>query len=487
MERIIGTWSKIIKVNTDVLEHASKNCEQEIRGRFGDDIFEIFNEKKDELMLPSELAEEVEEYMERFTVKKIQFSKKLLDISREKLKLMITAVNKDNVTIEMQEEQPQVQLVGKEKYVNKIYEQLRYDIAEMEKGLDIVTEQWPIHGYKLKLLLLHSVDEMLKEKFHVDVKIELSNNTITIKGTKEQVSLAAKDAFKKFVQIIEENIELNETKKCFIESGGLEMLNNGMKAIGLKGMVSLNESNKSKAKVLALDDATIKDVLLFLSTNMFVKEYELDKDSLSLLKSNKWEEFCENSKSQTSVKIYADARRSTKISLLGKKSKVEELYETLQDFMKRNTIVKESIDLDEGYIGYLAEYCAKDLEEIEKTLEQHSVRTHLVEHQGTINVHGTKKGVKEAKKRMQDIISNIATTNMSVDKLRSQEYLESEEGKLFMSGIESKHKCLIRLIKNDGERSTIISSSRPEQPSKLLCSYETQEKISLKVFKRLSP
>ncbi len=48
--------------------------------------------------------------------------------------------------------------------------------------------------------------------------------------------------------------------------------------------------------------------------------------------------------------IYADATSSTEISLVGKTSEVEKTYETLQEFMKRNTIVKKIVDLDEGYI-----------------------------------------------------------------------------------------------------------------------------------------
>ncbi|CAB4033539.1 Hypothetical predicted protein, partial [Paramuricea clavata] len=486
MEKITETSSEIIKVSTDVLDHAIKSCKQEIRDRFGDDILEVFHEKKEELMVPSELAKDVLKYMEQFTVKEIQFCKKLLDNSKEKLKLMITAVKKENITIAMQEEQLQIQLVGKKKDVNEISVQLKYDIVEMEKGLDVVTEQLPIrNGYKLELFLFHGVDEMLANEFHVDVKIEPRKETITIKGPKEHVSLATKEAYKKCAQIMDENIDFNATEKRFIKSGGLEALNSGMKAIGLKGMVSVNESKRNKAKALVFNDGTfsIKDVHSYLSNNMFIKEYDLDEDSLSLLKSNKWEEFCENATKETSVRIYADEESLTKISLVGKKSEVEEIYETLQDFMKRNTIVKESLNWEEGYVGYLAEYCAKDLEEIETRLEQHSVRLLLVEHEGTIDIHGTKEGVKEGKKRMEDMKSSVATGKMNVDKQRNQKYLESEEGKVYMSGIESKHKCILRLTKDDGERSTIIPSSRSNQTSKLLCSYETQEKISLKVFK----
>ena len=315
MERITETSSEIIKLNTDVLNHAIKNCEQEIRDRFGADILEVFSEKKEELIVSSELAKNVKEYMEQFTVKEIPFCKKLLDTSREKLKLMLTAVKKENITIEMQEEQPQIQLVGKKKCVNELYWQLKDDILELEKGLDVVTEQLVIPGYKLELFLLHGVDEMFKNEFHVDVKIEQKKQTITIKGPENNVSLATKEAYKKFNLIMEDNVDFNDAEKHFIGSGGLEILNNGMKTIGMKGMVSLlRESETSKAKVLAFDDATIKDVRAYLRSNVFLKQYLLDEDSLALLNSNKWKEFLENVTKNTSVMIYVSGRNSNEIS-----------------------------------------------------------------------------------------------------------------------------------------------------------------------------
>ncbi len=436
------------------------------------------------MIFADELAEKIEEYMEQFTVKEIPFCKKLLNTSRDELSMMITTMNKENITTTIEEELPQMKIVGTKKCANEIYEQLRIKIGEMEKGLDVVIDHLSLPGYKLELYALHGVDDMLKDEFHVAVKIEPLKGTITIEGPTEQVSLASKEVYKKCSQISEETSDLNETKKRFLKSGGLDVLNNGMKAIGLKGMISLSESEPSKAKVLVFEDGTTKEnVLSYLKSNTFVKKYSLEEDSVTLLKSNKWEEFYENSTTESSVMIYADARGSTEISLVGKTSEVEKAYEKLQEFMKRNTIVKENIDLDEGYVGYLNEYCTKDLDEIEKKLEDNSVRMHLIEHEAVVAIHGTKKGVKEAKKHMEEIISNIAIGKICFDRPRNQKYLESEEGNLSMRGIESKHKCLMRLIKDDGERSTIIPSSRPKEPSKFFCSYETQEKISLKVLK----
>ena len=257
-----------------------------------------------------------------------------------------------------------------------------------------------------------------------------------------------------------------------------------MKATGLKGMIIPNESEMNKARILAFEDATIKDIHSYLSCNMFVKRYSLDEDSLTLLKSNMWEEFCEKSKTETSVRINADTKQSAaEISLVGKVTEVEKTYKTLEKFIKENTIVKEGVDLDEGYVEYLTQYCMKDLEEIESKLQEHSVRINIIEHEEAVNIHGTKDGVREAKMHLKGIIFDIVTDKICFDKLRDQKYLESDKGKEAIAKIQSKNKCLIRVMKDDGRRSTTIPSSALKEPTKLLYNYETREKISLKVFK----
>ena len=484
MKTITETAYCTIKLNSDVYDHFIKKCEEEIAAQFGAKTLEIIHEKKEELLFPEAMAKDIEEYMEQFVVKEIPFCKKLLDASRDELSMMLATANKGSITTILDEELLRIKIVGTKKCANEIYEHFKNKISEMEKGLDVAFESLSLPEYKLVLYSLHGFDNMLKDKFNVVVKIVPWKQILTIEGPKEQVDLATKEAYRKCIQTMEDNIDLDETKKRFLDSGGIAALNSGMKATGLKGMITLNKSETSKARVLAFEDATIKDIHSYLSCNMFVKTYLLDEDSLTLLKSNKWEEFCEKSKTETSVTINVDTNRSAaEVSLVGKTTEVEKTYDTLKDFMKQNTIVKESVDLEEGYVGYLTQYCTKDLEKIEDNLQEQSVRMNLVEHEGTVNIHGTKDGVKEAKKYLEEIISNVATGEMCFDRLRNQKYLESDEGKLSIEGIQSKHKCLIRLIKNDGKGSTIIPSSRPTEPSKLLCSYETREKILLKVFK----
>ena len=81
----------------------------------------------------------------------------------------------------------------------------------MEKELDTVSESLNLPPYKLVLFSLHGFDNTLKDKFNVVVKIIPRKRTLKIEGPKEQVTLATKEAFEKGIQILEDNIDLDET------------------------------------------------------------------------------------------------------------------------------------------------------------------------------------------------------------------------------------------------------------------------------------
>ena len=489
METITETTTGIVKINPPVLNHVVKNCEKEFLHRFGAVVLEILKENKEEFTFPSETSTEIAEYMAEFVVENLAIGEKLLENYREELKDMITAVtNKGNITVVTDENKRQIQLVGRKTYILDVHGQFQSTIAEMEKGLNIVTEKIPsVPKTKFDLLLLHGAIEMLEKDFHVEVEFEPQKNTITLKGTGKHVSVAKIEMLQKFSQITEDNVDLHKNEKRFLENGGLAMLNSGMKEIELKGMVSLSHARSNKAKVYAFDSAKIEDVDSYIKNNMFRKKYTLDEDSCTLLNSNKWEEFYASVTTDTSVMIFID-EKATEILLIGKKSEVGKAFGWLEEFMKRNTIVKENVELEEGYLGYLIEYCEKHIGAIEKDLEEHSVRVNFAEDAETVMINGTKEGVKQAKRQLLGIVSTIVKDTICFDKARSQKYIKSNEGKILIEGVESKNKCLIRLTEDNGGISTIIPSLRskhqPDKPTtKLLCSYETPEKISLKVYK----
>ena len=60
MATVTETTTKTVNLGIDVMDHVIKNCEQEFRDLFGTEILQILKESKGELVLPTEIADEVE-------------------------------------------------------------------------------------------------------------------------------------------------------------------------------------------------------------------------------------------------------------------------------------------------------------------------------------------------------------------------------------------------------------------------------------------
>ena len=480
MNPITETSYEKIRLNLDVHDHVIQNCEKEVSDLFSEKTVKILKENKEEITLTRETADEFKQYIKKIIVKELLFSKKLLDNFEEEISVMIVKAMSMNVTVTLKREIAQIKIVGKETDVNKIHEQLKNEISKMEDDLNVVTKSIELHEHKIQLFLLHGVEKLISNEFHVEINTDPGKKSIVIKGAKAQVLSAENKILQKFTGIVEDKYDLTEARKIFLKSGGTRILNNGMKEFGLKGMILPNGAKSNKAKLLAFEDAKIKEVILFLKENMFERKYLLEEESIALLNSNKWEEFCENMEKNTSVRVSADKETPTQVFLIGEKREVVSTYQTLVEFMKRNTIVNVRIDLNEGYSSYVKEYCTNVLEDIEKKLEEQNVRVQLIVDEQAIRIEGTKDGAKAAKDWIDDILSKIATDKIRLERERIQTYLQSGEGKVFIEVTESKYKCKILVTEDNGNGPTKLQSKQLKSASKLLCSYETKEKISLK-------
>ena len=455
LEKVTETTTRMVKINPRLLNHVVKNCEKEVLDRFGAEVLTILKENEEEL--PSETANEIEEFMAKFTVQKLTTDAKLEESDKEELKDMVK-MPKVTVTFVKYEGKQQIELFGRKADVVNVHGVLQSKIVEIEKKLNIVNEEIKgVAKIKYDLLLLHAAIEKLKKDYNVD--IEPGKDIITLEGTGRQVPMAKMEMLEKFAQITEDNIDLQKNEKRFLEEGGLSIINNSLKKIKLKGMVSFSQTKDNKAKILVFDSAKVEDVISHLKSSMYQKEYFLDEDSRTLLNGNKWEEFYASLTTGTSVRIFKN-QKATEISLIGKKSEVQKCYNDVENFIKHNTIVKESADLEKEYLEYLAKYCEDNIRTIEKDLREHFVRVNFVEGGEAVVINGTKKGVKQAKKQLHDIVSAIAKDKIRFDKPTSQKYLKSDEGKILIEGIESKNKCLIRPAENSGSISSITRSIR---------------------------
>ena len=476
---------KAIQVSPDIMDHVSNRCDKEFLQEFGFDV-EIakYDEDKKQLTFPTTLPtgeliekkiEAIESYFNQFTAKEVEIPKCLYAKSKDEVeeKLQETMGSFRNVAHATIEDDKQcIVVTGKEKELAKVENALQKKLNELEKKNQMVTKKLSFEPRKMMLIFSLGFEERFKSEPDIEVKID--HGILTLKGSKELVELAKDQAYEEYSKIREERIDLTKRQEDYLVSSGLENINDGLKK-KVEALVCLDKSKPRKAIVELFDSEKFEEVKDYLLERVFEESFTVDEESVDLLKSEKWRKFQDVLEKEYGVKVSTVGQLEVNIWLTGEKSHVTQAHERLKHFVKINTIISESITVDQTIAGHLKRFCKSKIKNIEDTLKSHMVK--LEREDRSFIVQGTKEGVKKAKAMLQDIIDDLAHRKISVEKPGMQKYLKSETGKTSLAGIEGEYSCTINLTTNRKERSTQISSvvnPRASNPSTmLLYSYET--------------
>ena len=476
---------KAIQVSPDIMDHVSNRCDKEFLQEFGFDV-EIakYDEDKKQLTFPTTLPtgeliekkiEAIESYFNQFTAKEVEIPKCLYAKSKDEVeeKLQETMGSFRNVAHATIEDDKQcIVVTGKEKELAKVENALQKKLNELEKKNQMVTKKLSFEPRKMMLIFSLGFEERFKSEPDIEVKID--HGILTLKGSKELVELAKDQAYEEYSKIREEHIDLTKRQEDYLVASGLENINDGLKK-KVEALVCLDKSKPRKAIVELLDSEKFEEVKEYLLERVFEESFTVDEESVDLLKSEKWRKFQDTLEKEYGVKVSTVGQLEVNIWLTGEKSHVTQAHERLKHFVKINTIISESITVDQTIARHLKRFCKSKIKNIEDTLKSHMVK--LEKEDRSFIVQGTKEGVKKAKAMLQDIIDDLAHRKIPVEKPGMQKYLKSETGKTSLAGIEGEYSCTINLTTNRKERSTQISSvvnPRASNPSTmLLYSYET--------------
>ena len=479
---------KAIQVSPDIMDHVSNRCDKEFLQEFGFDVETAkYDEEKKELAFPTtlpngELIEEtieaIESYFNEFAAKEVEIPKCLYAKSKDEVeeKLQETMRSFRDVAYATIEDDKQcIVVTGEEKELAKVENALQKKLNELEKKKKMKSIQLTLQSHKLMLIRSLGFEERFESNSDIEVKINLQKGTINLKGSKELVELAKVQVLEEYSKIREERIDLSKSQEEYLVSDGLEKINDDLKKRKVKAHICLDKSKPRKAIVQLLDSEKFEELKDYLSEQVFEESFTVDEESVDLLKSEKWRKFQDVLEKEYGVKVSTVGQLEVNIWLTGEKSHVTQAHERLKHFVKINTIISESITVDQTIAGHLKRFCKSKIKNIEDTLKSHMVK--LEREDRSFIVQGTKEGVKKAKAMLQDIIDDLAHRKIPVEKPGMQKYLKSETGKTSLAGIEGEYSCTINLTTNRKERSTQISSvvnPRASNPSTmLLYSYET--------------
>ncbi|XP_046849873.1 protein mono-ADP-ribosyltransferase PARP14-like isoform X2 [Xenia sp. Carnegie-2017] len=484
MNEIKELRGKKITLDKFVIFHINQKCRGEFCHYFGAEMLKKVNENPESLMLPGKVADDMMSYFDQFVHLVIPFSQKLLETSSENLyKLCSLPQKQDEITALV--DKTMLRVVANKEKREHARQMFQNAISKMEKRFHAGATKLTISGNKLKLFQLHGIDQVIKNECQVDVNVVPMKNTITIKGGESQTQQAKSKILGLSSQVTEDVVEIKEGRKRFLESGNLCAMNYRMRDAKLKGIILLSEElKKCQIRVLVFNSTSLKDINAFLNENLFERQLCVHGESSGLLQSSLWQDFKRKAIGSNTAFLHFIENGYNKVFLVGEKKKVQESYLACQDFLMKNTIMSKNIPVSEGLSRFLKVYSDKEIQNIMQEFPNATGKIEI--NDKTLDISGTRCVLDKATKTIESILSKVSSDKIQLLRPRVQEYFNAQEGGGLLTKMERQYNCVIHISEDDDNASNDSSNesraSSSKGKSKFLGHYETQEKISLRLF-----
>lgn len=279
--------------------------------------------------------------------------------------------------IEQQKEQCRVLLYGFTNDVEGAYNRLSSVLNEVDRKVrrthDTVSLKYAGRGR-----LLHTIGILEDiEGLFTDLNIEFDGTTLNLRGVPEDISEAK-------LKIHETN---NEIVSGMFEHGFssalVDFLNQNQRQ---NDVVHSIKEELNKAGVTAEIEITYDECLMFVPSGKqcqavqdtiidLVKEEEivLEKESLTLLKKQIWDDLNEDLTERYEKTADVTLSEGDKVHIIGLSKIVDTAKEQIERFLEENTIKTDVLFIDSLSIKFIKRYSTEEVSGIQRNLSEHHV------------------------------------------------------------------------------------------------------------------
>ena len=387
-----------------------------------------------------------------------------------------------------------VQILGKEDRVNEDGRKLQdlilaveEDTERMNSKVKVIREGIP--RSRLRLLEMTGIcQELQSEQQHLNISIDLDNETLCLDGPRNLLSEVQAEVFIFISKMIEKTIELptNITRVLKMPTVS-SVIQDLLKQRGVQAIFMHDQcSSSNEVQVVSVDSHSAKEAEKVLLSAVQENSIRLTEENAQVLDSRPWKDFQTSLTSKFKVDILVQIPLNT-VWVSGIAKDVTQCYDQVIDFLQRNTIVRDTVPLDYGSTRFLFERLSSEIAEIKRDLASCSIDMKISSSCKGIVISGTTEGIDKCLPRLVDLTKNIQKASVPIDKPGMTKFFSQGKGPKSLKTIEDNNNCII--ITN--ERNWNVASptgeaggKKPERSSgELICSYLTVERKKISVFK----
>ena len=427
--------------------------------------------KKAEIRIPAELADEVSErWKEAHPATKT--SADLISFSEQNRVARIIG---------------RVQEVGEEERRMEEFIRAVEQDTELMKSIGKVTEGG-IPGVRLRLLKMSGICQNLQsENQYLKISFDEDGEMLVFEGPRVLLKDVQAKVFTLISKMIEKSIELATNIINVLEKPSVSSyLQDLFKKKNIQAIFECGQSNSSnEVKIIGVDSNNTREAEKTLLAAIQENSIRLTDENAQVLSSRIWKSFHSRIISNSKVEIVVDISSST-VWVSGIAEDVKECYDQIVDFLKKNTILSDTVVLENGSTRFVFERLSSKLDEIKKDLVTCSVDMRIAADCKGIEVSGTAEGLERCAPRILELTKTITKSSIPIDRPGMKKFFSQGKGPKSLKSIEDTNSCIIIPRERNKDEALLTSNEKREfqgSSPEFICSFLTTEKKKISVFK----
>ena len=387
-----------------------------------------------------------------------------------------------------------VQILGKEDRVNDDGRKLQDLILAVEEDTELMNSKAKvtregIPRTRLRLLEITGICQKLQsEQQHLNISIDLENEMLCLDGPRNLLNEVQAEVFTFMSKMIEKTIELpsNITRVLKMPSVS-SVIQDLFEQRGIQAIFEHDQSSCSnEVQVISVDSHSAKEAEKVLLSAIQENSIRLTEENAQVLDSRPWKDFQTTLTSKFKVDILVQIPSNT-VWVSGIAKDVKQCYDQVIDFLQKNTIVRDTVQLDHGSTRFVFERLSSEIEEIKRDLASFSIDMRMSSSCKGIDISGTTEGMHNCLPRLVDLTKNIQKVSVPVDKPGMTKFFSQGKGPKSLKTIEENNNCVIITSERNWNAASPTDEAGGKELEALsgefICSYLTVERKKISVFK----
>lgn len=485
LEKTAGNRSEI-RCDPDVFDYLKENYESDLQTLLAENRTELSfdndtsiatvsssEKKKDSYHSWQEKTARLESFFQKFSKRSSPIiDSEIYDEVAERWEKQNSIQGHSNVQVSFDHNRRVALIVGESIYLEKEMTNLQELIDEIKEDTELMKSivEVPYDGIpksRLTLLQMSGICERLQSQHqHLSISFEKNGQRLCLKGPRNLLQEVGPELLAFTSKVIEQPVPFSSNIINVLRRSRVsDHIQSLLKQQKIQALFVYDESKTcNEVQVVGIDSKSVEEATKVLQNAVQERSLHLTNENAVVLESSRWKDFHSEMTSNFKVGIFTVSQSNT-VCVSGIVEDVKECFEQVKHFLDVNTILHNSLPMDQGTTRFLVQKLGPKLDEIKKDLAACFLEMKTATNYDGIEVSGTAEGLEKCLPRLQELVKSVQKTTFPVENPGMKKFVLDGKGREVLKSIESNSECVI-LVKERQDNGALSKEADPGEFSK---------------------